>query len=58
MGRSIRTGRHRYTEWDDGKRGAQLYDYTADPGELKNLAADPAARAIVEELKGRLDAMK
>jgi uncharacterized sulfatase len=58
MGRSIRTERHRYTEWDDGKQGAQLYDYTTDPGELKNLADDPASRAIVEELKGRLNAMK
>ena len=30
---------------------AQLYDYTTDPGELKNLATDPAADKIVAELK-------
>ena len=58
MGRSLRTERYRYTEWDDGKRGAQLYDYTTDPGELKNLAADPASRTVVAELKGRLNARK
>jgi uncharacterized sulfatase len=58
MGRSIRTDRHRYTEWDDGKKGVQLYDYETDPGELKNLAADPASQEIVAELKSRLKAMK
>lgn len=58
MGRSLRTERYRYTEWDDGKKGAQLYDYIADPGELKNLATDPAAQKIVAELKERLKAQK
>jgi iduronate 2-sulfatase len=58
MGRSIRTERYRYTEWDGGKKGAQLYDYTDDPGESRNLADDPASRAIMEGLKGRLEAMK
>jgi iduronate 2-sulfatase len=58
MGRSVRTERYRYTEWDDGKKGAQLYDYTTDPGELKNLAVDPASTKIVTELKERLKAMK
>jgi iduronate 2-sulfatase len=41
MGYSVRTERWRYTEWDDGKRGVQLYDESKDPGELRNLAADP-----------------
>jgi uncharacterized sulfatase len=58
MGRSVRTERYRYTEWDGGKKGAQLYDYEADPGELKNLANDLAARKIVTELKDHLKAMK
>lgn len=58
MGQSIRTERYRYTEWDDGKKGAQLYDFENDPGELKNLAADPAAEKIVAELKARLKAGK
>jgi uncharacterized sulfatase len=50
MGRSVRTERHRYTEWDDGKKGAQLYDYEADPDELTNLAADQAFATIREQL--------
>ena len=44
MGYSVRDERYRYTEWDGGKKGTQLYDYETDPGELKNLADDPAAR--------------
>jgi uncharacterized sulfatase len=51
MGRSVRTERHRYTEWDGGKGGAELYDYQTDPRELKNLAADPAHAATAAELK-------
>jgi uncharacterized sulfatase len=58
MGRSIRTERYRYTEWDDGKKGTQLYDYETDPGELKNLATDPGSKTIVAELKARLKAVK
>ena len=54
QGYSVRTERYRYTEWDGGKRGAQLYDYETDPGELKNLAADAAHADIVKQMKGLL----
>ena len=40
QGRSVRTDRWRYTEWDGGKRGVELYDHDNDPHEWKNLAAD------------------
>ena len=40
QGRSIRTERWRYTEWDDGRKGVELYDYTTDPGETRNLAEE------------------
>lgn len=50
-GHSVRTERHRYTEWDNGKQGAELYDYETDPGELRNLANDPQHAATVAELK-------
>lgn len=40
QGRSVRTERWRYTEWDDGRRGVELYDYTTDPGETRNLAGE------------------
>jgi uncharacterized sulfatase len=50
MGRSVRTERYRYTEWDDGKKGTELYDHSNDSREHKNLAQDPAHAAIVERL--------
>ncbi|MFO0803535.1 MAG: sulfatase [Gemmataceae bacterium] len=54
MGRSVRTERFRYTEWDGGKKGVQLFDYDKDPGELTNLAADPAHADVVKSLKALL----
>lgn len=54
MGRSVRTERWRYTEWNDGAAGAELYDHAADPREMKNLAADPAHKDTVAELRERL----
>lgn len=54
FGYSLRTQRWRYTEWDEGTQGAELYDHDTDPGELKNLAADPAHAATVAELSTQL----
>ncbi len=50
-GRSLRTERWRYTEWDGGQRGTELYDHDNDPHEFRNLAADPAHADTVKELK-------
>jgi uncharacterized sulfatase len=50
-GHSVRTARWRYTEWENGTRGNQLYDHDADPHELKNLAGDPQYAKVVEEMK-------
>lgn len=54
MGWSVRTERWRYTEWDGGAAGAELYDHDSDPRETRNLAADPAQGKTVEELKSLL----
>lgn len=49
MGRSIRSDRWRYIEWDNGKAGVQLYDHKNDPKEYINLAQDPEYSKIVNE---------
>ncbi|MDB5309849.1 MAG: arylsulfatase family protein [Gemmataceae bacterium] len=54
LGCSIRTERYRYTEWDGGKKGVQLFEYEKDAGELTNLAADPAYADVVKQMKGLL----
>jgi iduronate 2-sulfatase len=54
MGYSVHTERHRYTEWDEGRAGAELYDHQDDPGELKNLAGDLAHQATRDELSALL----
>jgi uncharacterized sulfatase len=51
LGRSVRTERWRYTEWDEGKKGIELYDHGNDPKELKNLANEPAHAETVRELR-------
>jgi iduronate 2-sulfatase len=53
-GYSIRTSRWRYTLWDGGRKGEQLYDMQSDPGETTNLAADPAHAQTVAKLKEQL----
>jgi uncharacterized sulfatase len=54
-GYSIRTGQHRYSMWDEGREGEELYDYSADPRELKNLAKEASAAGLKETLRRRLD---
>ena len=50
VGRSIRTEKFRYTEWDEGKAGAELYDHDTDPHEYVNLANDPKLAVVRSHL--------
>ena len=50
-GHSVRTERFRYTEWDNGKKGSELYDHNIDPNEFHNLAKAPTHTKTVEELR-------
>jgi uncharacterized sulfatase len=55
MGYSLRTERHRYSMWDAGREGEELYDYSRDPRELRNLALDTESQALKRELRARLE---
>lgn len=50
-GHSIRTEQWRYTEWDFGKMGTELYDELKDPQELHNLAADKRHTKVVKKME-------
>jgi uncharacterized sulfatase len=57
-GKSLRTLRWRYTEWDEGRRGVELYDHDSDAGEYDNLPHDPRHAGVIAELKQVLRSRK
>lgn len=56
QGRSVRTERWRYTEWDEGREGTELYDHASDPREYVNLAGDARWAEVRSELAQQLRA--
>ncbi len=54
LGYSLRTLRWRYTEWDEGRQGRELYDHDEDPAELTNLAVDPEHATTMKQLSQTL----
>ena len=59
MGYSIRTEKHRYTEWVNWKSkelaAIELYDHTVDPDENINVAGSEENNTIIKELKENLN---
>ena len=53
-GVSMRSGRWRYTVWNGGEAGRQLYDHNTDPHELTNLADLPNHSATVQALDAEM----
>jgi arylsulfatase A-like enzyme len=51
---SIRTAKWRYTLWNDGADGEQLYDMERDPGEMRNLTDAASHVDVVKDLKARV----
>jgi iduronate 2-sulfatase len=56
MGASIRTDRWRYTEWNEGEQGIELYDHSNDPYEFNNLASQENLQSVVLDLRAKLRA--
>lgn len=50
-GRTVKTKQWRYTEWDEGIKGIELYDQVNDPIEYNNLSSDEEYNEIIEEMK-------
>ena len=55
MGRTVKTDRWRYTEWNEGTEGSELYDHQNDSQEFKNLAADSSMQPVIQQLRSQLD---
>ena len=51
--RGIRTEQYKLIHYWQAPEEFELYDLKADPGEIHNLAADPAYAAIKEQLRAR-----
>lgn len=49
QGRMLRTARYKYVVFDGGRRPEQLFDLDHDPGEIRNLASDPAFKTALRE---------
>jgi choline-sulfatase len=50
----IRSRRYKYCAFDDPGGMELLVDLETDPGELRNLAGDPASRDVLAEHRGML----
>ena len=56
VGRMLRTKNFKYVAYSHGKIREQLTDMRTDPGEMNNLALDPAHREILQNHRTRLAA--
>jgi uncharacterized sulfatase len=54
-GYSMRTPQYRFTLWDHGKAGIELYDQNHDPEEFTNLAQNLEFAATVKDLTAKLE---
>jgi iduronate 2-sulfatase len=57
-GYSIRADRYRYTSWDNGQKGEQLFDLVDDPHETQNLvgSTDTHITAVLKMLREKVNA--
>jgi len=50
-GRMVKNEKWRYIEWDNGRKGIELYDQVNDPIEYNNLANQPDYAETIKEMK-------
>jgi choline-sulfatase len=53
-GRMVCSGRYKYCVYQSGERRESLVDLAEDPGEMKNLAADPDHASIMNQHRAYL----
>lgn len=56
FGRMLRTPRYKYVAYSEGELREQLFDMQNDPGEMNNLAVEPAYRSVLAEHRQMLAA--
>ncbi|NOZ19752.1 MAG: DUF4976 domain-containing protein, partial [Planctomycetes bacterium] len=49
FGRMMRSNRYKYNVYQSGKHREQLIDLQTDPGDMNNLADDPAHKDVLEQ---------
>jgi len=54
FGRTVRTDRYRYIQWDGDGDGEELYDHETDPREFENLVASPDHGDVLKFMRSRL----
>ncbi|MCH5374250.1 MAG: sulfatase-like hydrolase/transferase [Planctomycetes bacterium] len=54
MSRMVRSPRYKYVVYSNGERREQLIDMETDPGEMQNLATDPAYASVLAEHRNYL----
>ncbi len=57
LGKSVRNTAYRYTEWDGGNEGKELYSFADDSAGLRNRADDPSLATIRQKMREQLHAM-
>lgn len=50
-GKSVRNERWRYTEWDAGRKGVELYDHNRDPREFNNVAQATGHTKVLQVMR-------
>ncbi len=51
LGRTVKTREWRYTEWDDGNKGTELYDQLNDPLEYNDLSGYPEYESVMAKMR-------